>query len=82
LPPHDPFEPITGCSLVRYAEVCRDLVRNGNGPPSGAVAVLAAHGLTAIEWAEIHRGWSARIRASEAVRVAFRELYARNLARD
>jgi hypothetical protein len=82
LPPDDPFEPIIQCSLVRYAEICRDLVRNGNGPPSAAVAVLAAHGLEAGEWAEIQRGWSARIRASEAVRVAFRELYARSLARD
>lgn len=82
MPPDDPFEPITDCSLVRYSEICRDLVRYGSGAPSAAAAVLAAHGLGAGEWAEIHRGWTDRIRASEVVRVAFREHYARDLARD
>jgi hypothetical protein len=57
-------------------------VRHGSGAPSAAAAVLAAHGLGAGEWAEIHRGWTDRIRASEVVRVAFREHYARDLARD
>jgi len=74
----DPFEPISDCSLVRYVRICRELVRAGHGASSAATSVIARHRLTTDEWEAIRRGWSARIRDSEAVRAAFRELYARD----
>jgi hypothetical protein len=74
----DPFEPISDCSLVHYAQICRELVREGNAALPAARSVIARHRLTSAQWEVIDRGWSARICDSEAVRVAFRELYARD----
>ena len=70
----DPFEPIGDCSLVRYVQIRRELVRAGHRAPS----VITCHRLTTEQWDEIDRGWSSRIRDSDAVRAAFRELYARD----
>jgi hypothetical protein len=82
VPDDDPFEPIEGCSLVRYAAISRELVRGHRGALTTADGILEVHRLTADSWSRIQQGWAARIRASDAVRAAFRELYARDQAVD
>ena len=71
----DAFDPIEGCSLAMYAEVCRALVRWPGSSTRQLESALAEHGLTVDLWGRIRTGWSARIAADPFVRGTFRRLY-------
>ena len=71
----DAFDPIEGCSLAMYAEVCRALVRWPGSSTRQLESALAEHGLTVDLWGRIRTGWSARIASDPFVRGTFRRLY-------
>jgi hypothetical protein len=73
----DPNTRLKGCTLERYARVCRALVRAAPRTPGDRVAELARHGFDALAWDEVDRAWTARIRSDDAVRRAFHVAYAR-----
>ena len=71
----DAFAPIDGCTLERYAAVCRALVRVPGGSIRQVDTALAEFGLTRDRWDRVRRGWSARIGSDPFVLSAFRRLY-------
>jgi len=71
----DAFAPIDGCTLERYAVVCRALIRVPSGSARQMDAALAEFCLTVDRWADIRRAWSARIASDPFVLGAFRRLY-------
>jgi hypothetical protein len=71
----DAFDPIDGCSLATYAEVCRALVRVPGGSTRHLERALAEHAMTPATWTAIRAAWSDRIAHDPRVRDAFRRLY-------
>ncbi len=72
----DPNTVLAGCTLERYARVCRALVRAAPRTPPERVAELARHGFDTPRWAAVDQAWSARIRSDDVVRRAFHVAYA------
>jgi hypothetical protein len=72
----DPNPILAGCTLKRYARVCRALVRAAPRTPPERTAELARHGFDTPCWEAVDQAWSARIRSDDAVRRAFHIAYA------
>lgn len=55
----DPWAPINGLSLERYAELAADV--EGTQDPSVQAAIVAAKGVSPIDWEAAKAGWTARM---------------------
>ncbi len=79
----DPFAPINGISLERYAEIGAAL-DGKDKDPKGTAEVLAAEGVSQADWDAAKTGWTARMQDMSLmgrVATAFMPMYQAALAR-
>lgn len=68
------FEPIASVSLELYAQICKELAPYGEDQ-TGALQVVASHGISPENWETALTGWSARMKANPVVAAQFNTFY-------
>ena len=78
----DPWAPINGISLERYADLAADV--EGTQDPSAQAAIVGAKGVNPIDWEAAKAGWTARMQDMSLmgqVTARFMPMYQEALAR-
>jgi hypothetical protein len=78
----DPWAPINGISLERYAELAADV--GGTQDPAAQAAIVAGKGVSPMDWEAARYGWTARMQDASLmgqVSARFMPMYQAALAR-
>jgi hypothetical protein len=81
--PMDPFAPIQGISLERYADLCAAMKDTG-GDAGKCAAIAQQHGVNPVDWTAAQQGWNARMAdpaLAGRVALAYMPLYQAALAK-